>query len=72
MLLRPGANLLSASDIPGARRALWRYCGADPQGRPCADVRRIHDELNFYEAFLRPPAVAPRRTAYLADLPASE
>ena len=61
-------NLLSASDIPGARRALWRYCGADPQGARARDVHRIHDELNFYEAFLRPAGRRARRTAYLADL----
>lgn len=31
-------------------------------------MRRIHDELNFYEAFLRPAGRRARRTAYLADL----
>ena len=61
-------NLLSASDIPGARRTLWRYCGADPLGAQERDVRRIHDEMNFYESFLRPAGRRARRAACLADL----
>lgn len=61
-------NLLSASDVPGARRALSRYRGADPRGVYAPDARRLNDELQFYEMFSRPAGRRGRRAAALTDL----
>ena len=61
-------NLLSASDISGARQALRRYHGADPRGTYAMDARRIYDELQLYEMFSLPVGRKSRRAACLDDL----
>ena len=61
-------NLLSASDISGARQALMRYRGADPRGQYAPDVRRLYDELQLYEMFSQPVGRKSRRAAALTDL----
>ena len=61
-------NLLSVSDVPGARQALMRYRGADPRGQYAPDVRRLYDELRLYEMFSQPAGRKSRRAASLDDL----
>ena len=61
-------NLLSASDISGARQALMRYRGADPRGQYAPDVRRLYDELQLYEMFSQPVGRKSARAAALTDL----
>jgi len=61
-------NLLSQSDIPGAKRALRRYKGLDPHGVHADEVRRITDELQFYEMLSRPLNRRSYRAARVADL----
>ena len=61
-------NLLSASDVSGARQALLRYRGADPRGEYAPDARRLRDELQFYEMFSQPVGRKSRRAAKLTDL----
>lgn len=61
-------NLLSASDVPGARRALKRYRGAAPEGDYAMDAHRIYDELQIFEAMDVPGGRSARRCARLIDL----
>ena len=61
-------NLLSVSDISGARRALWRYRGADPQGAHALDARRIDDQIQVYQMYSRPYSRRAFRASRLADL----
>ncbi len=60
-------NLLSASDIAGAKRALRRYRSLDPEGAHADEVRRISEELTFYELLSRPLSRASYRAARTAD-----
>ena len=61
-------NLLSISDVSGARQALLRYHGADPSGEYAPDARRLRDELQICEMFSQPVGRKSRRAATLTDI----